>query len=458
MDFDLSDLGPGTAALYVRLSQDRNGTSLGIQRQEKEARDLARRMGLEVSAVYADNDVSATSGKVRPAFEQMLAERPEAIIAWHQDRLLRLTSDLERVIALNIPVYTVTAGTLDLSNPAGQAVARTVAAWSTYETQQKALRQKAANKQRAEAGHWHFSRRPYGYERRDGRVEVIEAEAEVVREAYRRYVAGESYYAIANDFEAREVPTFGGGWSMKRVRQILRNPRYAGIVEYNGRPVEVAPEDLQWQPLIDRRTWDDYLATREGRTRKGTWSSSTKHLMSGLALCGICGARMLARPDRGRTVYSCQAKWCTSRGAADVDAMVEAVVLARLTDAKVLRALRKAPDVAPLVDEIADLRKRRDDVGDLLAEGLLSKVKARETLTDLNARIERLTRQRDALRREGPLTDLALAASVPDRWADLPVLAKRRAITELGLRVYVDPAKRGPGGFDPRTVRLEWAD
>jgi hypothetical protein len=28
----------------------------------------------------------------------MLRDRPAAIVAWHQDRLLRLTSDLEKVI------------------------------------------------------------------------------------------------------------------------------------------------------------------------------------------------------------------------------------------------------------------------------------------------------------------------------------------------------------------------
>jgi len=152
------------SAIYCRISQDRAGESLGVERQAEECRALAEHLGHEIEHVYIDNDLSATTGRTRPQFEAMLKAHPESIIVWHQDRLLRLTADLERVISLNVPVYTVTAGTLDLSTPAGRAVARTVAAWSTYEGEQKVLRQKSANTQRAASGTWQLSRRPYGYE------------------------------------------------------------------------------------------------------------------------------------------------------------------------------------------------------------------------------------------------------------------------------------------------------
>lgn len=52
---------------------------------------------MTVTRVYSDNDISATNGKGRPDFEAMLAARPTAIVTWHQDRLLRLTRDLERM-------------------------------------------------------------------------------------------------------------------------------------------------------------------------------------------------------------------------------------------------------------------------------------------------------------------------------------------------------------------------
>ncbi len=469
------DLGPETAVIYTRLSQDRDGTGLAVERQETESRDLARRLGLEVTRVYSDNDFSATNGKVRPEFERMLADEPPAIVTWHQDRLLRLTSDLERVIALNIPVYTATAGTLDLATPAGRAVARTVAAWSTYEGEQKALRQQAANRQRAERGNWQFSRRPFGYDRIGGEVIVIEREAEVVREAFQRYAAGDSFYALAKDWNERGIRTPdrikktpdpatgemvetvvpGAQWTMTQVRRIVTNGHYAGLLAHKGESIEGT---AGWPAIVTEDVFYACQDVREDRSREGAWSRANKHLLSNVVRCGVCGGRMLARPDRRRMVYACCTRWCVSRGVEDVDGLVEAVVLARLADKEIVKRLRKRPDTAPLTEELADLRKRRDAVADLVADGLITKRKAREQLQELAERIDRAQSRLRSLRSKSPLSDIALARDIPRRWANLPVLDKRRIIAELGLVVEVLKAKPGRRPFDPATVRFTWED
>lgn len=46
------DFGPATAAVYLRISQDRTGQQLGVQRQKQDCLDLARRLGLEVTRVF----------------------------------------------------------------------------------------------------------------------------------------------------------------------------------------------------------------------------------------------------------------------------------------------------------------------------------------------------------------------------------------------------------------------
>ncbi|MEU2203031.1 recombinase family protein [Microbacterium oleivorans] len=477
---DLAPLGPESCVLYLRISQDRTGEHLGVERQEKECRALAERLGLHIERVFIDNDVSATSGKARPEFEDMLRSRPEAIVAWHQDRLLRLTSDLEKVIDLEVPIYMVTAGDLDLSSPAGRAVARTVAAWSQYEGEQKSLRQQAAFLQKAERGRWHFSRRPYGYERRDGRVMIVEPEAAIVREGYARYVAGESYYAIAEDWNARGVPTHNTNategastqWSMTRVRAMLRNEHYAGIVTYRGEVIEAEPE---WPPLIERRTWDDYTSIRDGRTKPSSWSRSTKHLLSGLLVCAVCGSRLLARPEyrkgadgqrRTAMTYQCVDGWHVSIQARDVEPIVEAIVLARLQDKRILKALRATPDTEPLVAEIADLRRRRESIIDFIADGSIARREARQQLDALGARIDALSNRLQALRRESPLTDLALSRALPKRWRSLGLLERRRVIDELGLRVTVKrgrPGRRPLGAdgqptFDLTRLSVAWLD
>ncbi|MDL5350554.1 recombinase family protein [Microbacterium sp. zg-YB36] len=441
------------AVIYCRISQDRTGQQAGVERQLKDCRQLAKKLGMTVDHVYTDNDISATSGKTRPQFEAMLAARPAAIISWHQDRLLRLTADLERVISLDVPVYTVTAGTLDLTTPAGRAVARTVAAWSTYEGEQKAVRQRAANLQRAEAGAYQFSRRPFGYERRDGKVRIVESEAAIVREGYRRYLAGDSYYAIANDWNERGVPTFTGPWSMARVRAMLRNERYAGIVTYRGEVLETA--ERAWEPIIDRDTWDAYVRMRSRRKRAGDWSTQTKHLLSGIIFCGVCECPMMARPDRGRKVYACTTNWCTSRGAAVLEALVSGVVIARLQDPAIVSRIAQTPDLKPLETELVALRRRRDDLAALLAEGVLSRDAVKEQAGELTRKIAALEGRVEAVRAGSPLTDLALAARVPDRWAELAMPVQRQVIQML-LRVSVLKARPGQRSFDPESVRIEW--
>lgn len=465
--FDLID----RAAVYLRVSLDRNGDERAVSRQREDAQAVARMRGWEVAAEYIDNSVSASKAEViRPEYERMRrdyrAGKFSAIICYDLDRLTRQPRQLEDWIdeAERAGLVIVTLnGEADLGTDAGRLFARIKAAVARSEVERKSARHKRANLQRAERGYWQFSRRPYGYERRDGRVEIVEAEAEIVREGYRRYIAGDSYYAIANDWNARGVPTFTGPWSMERVRSMLRNPRYAGIVEYKGKRLDVTPE---WVPLIDERVWSDYLETREGRTRAGSWSTSTKHLLSGLLVCGVCGGRMLARPDRGRQVYSCTTNWCTSIGAGDVDPVVEGLILRRLADKEIVKRLRHVPDTAPLQTELAALRKRREDITDLLADGILDRRRARQQATELTAKIDATAARLASMRRESPLTDLALARSVPARWGRLGVLERRRVIEELGLRVAIEKGKPGRRPVDAdgrmlpdlRRIITTWVD
>ena len=69
-----------SVAIYTRLSLDRDDTGLGVARQEQECRQYAAERGWTVSRVYVDNDISATSGKCRPAFEELLEDRPDSVV------------------------------------------------------------------------------------------------------------------------------------------------------------------------------------------------------------------------------------------------------------------------------------------------------------------------------------------------------------------------------------------
>jgi site-specific DNA recombinase len=448
--------------VYARQSLDRDGQGHAVERQLDECRALAERLGLTVDAEYVDNDISATSGKARPSFKAMLDSQPGAIIAWHQDRLLRLTRDLEQVISLNVPVYTVTAGTLDLTTPAGRAVARTVAAWSQYEGEQKATRQIAANGQRAAKGKWQFSNRPYGYRRVDGAVQVVEAEADVLRDAYTRYIAGETYYSIVADLNARSIPTLGGGtWTMPQLRDRLKNPAYAGIRMYRGEAVA----DGDWEPIISRAVWDEYQRARTSRKRPRTWSSRTKHLLSGLALCGVCGAAMLARPEYSRPgpdgtkrvtmTYQCTTSWCVSRNLSRVDAVVEAAIVDRLSQPDARDLLTPREDVQPLVAASDKLRERKDELAALFAEGHISSQALREQSTNLQRQLDDNDRRIREAHGSSELSGLLLSADIAEHWRTVMTLPQRRMLISALMTITIRK-QQNTRRFDPADIDIRW--
>src|SRR5450759_1156591 len=147
-----------SATIYVRQSLDKAGEGAAVSRQLSACRELCDAKGWTVAQVLTDNDISATTGKRRPGFETLLTSNPRRIVVWHVDRLVRLSKELERVIDLGVNVYAVKSGHIDLSNPAGRAVAKTITAWAQYEGEQKATRQVASNIQRAQRGQFLWAR------------------------------------------------------------------------------------------------------------------------------------------------------------------------------------------------------------------------------------------------------------------------------------------------------------
>ncbi|WP_347756829.1 recombinase family protein [Agrococcus sp. ProA11] len=452
--------------IYTRISLDRTGEGAGVERQEQECRELAERLGLTVTKVYTDNDISATSGKARPGFEAMLDAQPTAIVAWHQDRLLRLTRDLERVIALNVPVYTVTAGTLDLTTPAGRAVARTVAAWSQYEGEQKATRQRAANRQRAAKGEPSGSV-GYGYRRGTDGLEVVADEAKTVREIAARLLDGESLRSIATDLNRRGVEpprrTAGAGlWNGTTLRQMILRESLAGLRRYRGQVIG----EGNWQPIISRDEHDRIVALLNDPSRKRQHvGRAPKHLLAGIARCGKCGAKMKRAPGRLTTTktgkkrqppsYSCLECYGVRRKQDLVDALVEGVVVGRLQmpDAAQLFTQGDPAALQAARDSIEAIDARLANAADLFATGDIDAAQ----LARITERL-RVDRTQAAADLEASLPAAVpaelMGSTAPATWAALSMDSKRAVLATL-VTVTIMPSGSGRS-FDPDLVRIEW--
>lgn len=431
--------------LYLRLSEDKTGLEAGVDRQRDECLAYAADRGWVVRHIFIDNDISASKGLLRAEFERLLKANSQAILTWHIDRLVRVSADLERVIELNVNVYAKESGHLDLSNPAGRAVARTITAWSTYEGEQKALRQKAAAAQRARQGRSWWSSRPFGFEL-DGTHN--EAEAEALREAYKALLAGVSLRQIARDLNgAGHLTTRGNHWTGAVFRFVLMNARNTGIRVYGGE--EIGP--AQWEAIVPEDTYRAAVRLLNNPARRVGGGGVRTHLLSGLARCGKCGETVRAAPrgkkgsDGRYMVYTCKVNSCVSHRAEFTDRLVGSKVVARLSlpDA----AERLAPDMSGDVEELrakaVRLREKIVEARQDHEDDITTRDEFRSTTLSLR---ERLRETEEALSQAGQgtaLEGLLGASDVASVWEGLSMERQRGAIETLVEKVVLRPRGRG---------------
>lgn len=455
------------AAIYVRISQDREGAGLGVQRQEDDCRTLAKRLGWRVVGLYVDNDTSAYSGKPRKDYARLLADikagKVAAVIAWHTDRLHRNNRELLDYIDLSVerkmPTQTVTAGPLDLSTANGRAAAITLGAWARAESEHKAERIAAKHAQSAKHGRWRGGTRPFGYQA-DG-IKLNRAEARLVRTAYRSLLTGESLAAIMRDWTARGVhTTTGKAWSYATMRQLLLRPRNYGASVHRGEVVG----NGNWTPLVDEATWRSAAAILADPTRRTSGSTQGRWLLAGLARCGVCAdvttVKSATARSRGQssTIYKCRTGAHLGRRAEYVDSYVEAVILERLRrdDARDLLAADNAPDTERLRIEADSIRRQLDQNANLYAEGVLTAAQLRTTNVRQRERLTEVEGQMADRSRTTALSGLLEADDPATVWERLN-WAQRRAVVDVLMTVTILPAGKGNARvFDPTTVRIDW--
>jgi site-specific DNA recombinase len=452
-------------AVYARISSDVVGEGLGVARQEADCRALAEGRGWRVVACYIDNDVSAYSGKRRPQYERMLADveggHVGGIVAWHPDRLHRSPTELEHFITVvertRCTVATVQAGELDLTTPSGRMTARIVGAVARGESEHKSARIRRKLQQNAAEGRHHGGERPFGWN--NDRVTAREDEAEIVRYAVAEIAGGGALRAIARHLEAAGSRNRDGApWTETTIRNMIVRPRNVALRSYKG---EVVGQG-QWEPLVTRESWNAAMRVLTHPSRRSTISREPKHLLSGIARCGVCAAMVRAagtvdRRGVRRPVYRCPAGH-VSRSQNRVDEQIVAVVLARLSmpdAAEVFFHKPSLPDDRDYGAEAEVLRVRLSDAAEDYAEGLLT----REQLLAVTSRIRPEVRQLEAqIPRPAPdsrnVLTLAQASDVHAAWDALGLPARRMVVGTL-MTVTLQRATRGPV-YDPTTVRIVW--
>jgi DNA invertase Pin-like site-specific DNA recombinase len=450
------------AAIYCRISRDRVGAELGVDRQRDDCRALAYQLEWPVADVYKDNDTSAYSGKRRKNYERLLRDIEAgyitAVIAWHPDRLHRSPKELERYIDVcevrSVPTYCVRSGELDLASAAGRMTARIIGAVARHESEQKGERLKRQRAQAMADGRWIGGRRPFGFEP-DG-VTHRPTEAAAIEGAARRILAGESVRSIMREWNSNGIlTTTGREWDISGVRQMLLRPRNAGLVGNRDRIIGPA----RWGAIIDRDKWQALAALLKDPARRRNTSGTSRKLAGSFLYYCHHGEHVHSggTTPTGRARYMCQH---LARSAEPIDQLVFGAV-ERVLVKEAITLVTPAADVAPLRERAAILRAQTEEIasefGDpdsdmTAAQFKIANKRVQDELQNTETEIGRLTS-------DSTLAGVADAADpvAAFRTADID---RKRAVIDTLMTVTLlrmPPGRRAYGQyFDPNSVRIEW--
>jgi site-specific DNA recombinase len=461
--------GVRAAAVYARISSDTEGKALGGTRQLEDCRRLADQLGWPIAQEYVDNDLSAYSGKRRPAYQQMLTDLADglrdAVICYHVDRLTRRPVELEQFVATvdaaGVRKVRFVSGDMDLGTGDGLLIGRIMAAVAANESAAKSRRMQRKWQQNAASGVPHGgSVRPFGYEA--DRVTVRPDEAEVIRQLVARYLAGESLRSLCTWLTEQSVSTVTGReWRSPTLRGLLRSGRIAGLREHLGEVVGPA----QWPAIIDPADRDRVLARMAERVASGR-RTPRRYVLSGLLRCGKCGGKLYASPRETSRRYVCL-KGPDHGGcgrltvvADPLEAMLVEAVMQRLDGPELADALagrRNDTATAELSDGLAGDQAQLDELAVMFGKQEISAREWRAAREPIERRMQDRQRQLSTLTRTDALHGLpGNGHDLRDQWDDLSLSRQAAIVSAVLDHAVIEAGQPGARSLDPSRVRAVW--
>ena len=240
---------PNRAAIYARVSdksQDtEDKTSISEQIGEGEMEAYCEGKGLTITARY--QEVGRGWSKKRPEFQRMLADarkgRFDTIVCWKSDRLSRGMYPAAALMEV-VEAHQIRLGAV--MDAIDMKTFGLMAAIGKIELDNFRERATLGKRGTAKQGRVPTGGLPYGYRSgEDGRPEVVEEQAEVVRRIFQMYLhEGIGSPSIAVRLTDEGIPTQTGKllWRQSYIHYVLANATYTGTWVY-GKERHISTEE-----------------------------------------------------------------------------------------------------------------------------------------------------------------------------------------------------------------------
>ena len=328
------------AALYARVSSDRQDVDLSVAAQLRALRDYAAKNGYLVAREFVDE---AESGRIadRPQFRKMIdeASRTDApfreILVW---KFSRFTRKREHAVAFKsmlrrkgVRVVSITEHADD--TPTGKLMEAIIESVDEFYSENLAEEVKRGMREAASRGFWMGSRTPYGYNRvmvPDGAkkrptLELDQDAALVVKRIFDLAEAGTGMLKITRALNDEGVasPT-GKLWSKNGVHFILRNEVYTGTLLWGSRGKDKADPvriEKNFPAIVSKAQFHRVNKLMHSRAPKRTHPRrvGSTYLLSGLVKCHRCKRALSGQDAKSGqfAYYVCQPLIKQGSGACD---------------------------------------------------------------------------------------------------------------------------------------------
>lgn len=227
------------AAIYARVStEDQAREGFSLEAQLEMLRAYCEAQGHEVTKEYVDDGYSGRSTR-RPAYQRMMAEMDEwdILTVIKMDRIHRNSKNfmiMMEDLDSKGKGFSSTTESLDTSNAIGRFVVDMIQRLAQLESEQIGERTYVGLREKAESAQGLLGfRPPFGYTVAEGGLSVVEEEALTASRIFAMYRDGSTYDLIAYTLNREGKRTRTGSiWTVYNIRNILRNPVYAGYLRW----------------------------------------------------------------------------------------------------------------------------------------------------------------------------------------------------------------------------------
>lgn len=303
-------------ACYIRVSTD-NQTEFSPEAQLKAIKKYAESNNIiiEDEYVFVDEGISGRKADKRPAFQEMIKlakskpKKFDVILVHKFDRFARSREDSVVYKSLlkkecNIRVISITESIED--DKFSVILEAMLEAMAEYYSLNLSDEVKKGMTEKAERGQFQSSP-PFGYTIKDGVLEIIEDEANIVKVMFEKFVSNElNILQIAKYVNSLGYKTHRGNpFEHRTIEYILRNPVYVGYVRWTptgkvkrGHSTEdTIIRKSEHKAIIDEETFNkaSELIQKNKKMHKKYYKSNTNnlHWLTGLIKCKLCGSSIL---------------------------------------------------------------------------------------------------------------------------------------------------------------------